>query len=106
MGHISFEDWAPPHVSFSTLNSYRMCGTKLYLEKIARKEQRPGLAAIGGNAVHVASEAIDAFILAHGFDALDAAPEPPAEPEVAKRASNPYASAPLDTNKSDPAPDF
>lgn len=102
MGQISIDGWEPPHVSFSTLNSYRMCGLKLYLEKVARKEQRPGLAAIGGNAVHVASEHVDKFILEHGFDALDAKPEP----EVAKRPAKPYVSAPLDTNNTDPEPNF
>lgn len=71
MGQISIDGWEPPHVSFSTLNSYRMCGTKLYLEKVARKEQLPGLAAIGGNATHVATEHVDKFVLEHGFEALD-----------------------------------
>lgn len=71
MGLVSIDGYEPKHLSYSTISSYRMCGKKLYFEKVLRLEQIPGLAAIGGNAVHTASEAVDAFILGHGFDALD-----------------------------------
>lgn len=68
MGLISFEGYEPAHLSYSTIGSYRMCSKKLYFEKVLRLEQRPGLAAIGGNAVHVASEKVDEYLLEHGFD--------------------------------------
>lgn len=61
-------DWNPAHLSYSTVDGYRTCGMRLKLQKIQRVEQRPGLAAIGGNAVHVASEHVDFYILEHGFD--------------------------------------
>ena len=59
MTRISVNGWEPGHLSFSTINSYRSCGKKLELQKILRLEEKPGLAAIGGNAVHVATEAYD-----------------------------------------------
>ena len=71
MGQIDYEGWNPPHVSHSTLSTYRMCGAKVRFEKVFRLEQIPGLAAIGGNAVHVASELIDAYVLEHGIEALE-----------------------------------
>lgn len=71
MGLISIDGYEPKWLSYSTINSYRSCGKRLYFEKILRLEQIPGLAAIGGNAVHVASQIVDEFILEHGFDALD-----------------------------------
>lgn len=76
MGHISIDGYEPAHLSYSTISSYRMCGAKFRFTKIMRLEEVPGLAAIGGNAVHTASEAVDAFILEHGFDALDHPPTP------------------------------
>jgi hypothetical protein len=89
MGLISVAGYEPKHLSYSTISSYRMCGKKTYFEKVLQLEQRPGLAALGGNAVHTASERIDEFILEHGFEALDAP-----------------ASAPLDTNDGLLEPDF
>jgi hypothetical protein len=59
MTRISIGSYQPGHLSFSTINSYRSCGKKLELQKILRLEEKPGLAAIGGNAVHVATEAYD-----------------------------------------------
>lgn len=71
MGHIKVGDYEPQHLSFSTVSGYRMCGSKFYFEKVLRLEQRPGLAALGGNAVHTASEAIDLLIFEQGFEALE-----------------------------------
>ena len=59
MTRISVNGWEPGHLSFSTINSYRSCGKKLELQKILRLEEKPGLAAIGGNAVHTATEQYD-----------------------------------------------
>lgn len=59
MGRISIEGYEPAHLSYSTVNGYRMCGKQFYFNKIARLEQLPGLAAIGGNAVHTATEILD-----------------------------------------------
>jgi hypothetical protein len=59
MGKISVEGYEPAHLSYSTVNGYRFCGKQFYFTKIARLEQKPGLAAIGGNAVHRATELID-----------------------------------------------
>ena len=59
MGKVEFEDYKPPHLSYSTVNSYRMCPKQMYFSKIAKLEQLPGLAAIGGNAVHSLTEALD-----------------------------------------------
>lgn len=70
MGQISVDGWEPRHLSFSTLSTYRMCSTKLYLQKVLQLDEKPSLAAIGGNAVHSATEAIDRLILEQGLDAL------------------------------------
>ena len=59
MGRISVEGYEPAHLSYSTVNSYRMCGKQFYFQKIMRLEQIPGFAAIGGNAVHAATEILD-----------------------------------------------
>lgn len=59
MTHIDIEGFKPAHISHSTIGSYRMCGKKWELTKILKIEERPGLAALGGNAVHVATEAYD-----------------------------------------------
>lgn len=56
-----FEGYEPAHLSFSALNGYRMCGEQFRLQRVLRKEQRPGLAGIGGNAVHSATEQYDLF---------------------------------------------
>lgn len=70
MGLISIDGYEPKHLSYSTINGYRMCGAKFRFEKVMRLEQIPGLAAIGGNAVHTATELIDLHVLEHGFDVL------------------------------------
>lgn len=59
MTRISIDGYAPKHLSYSTVNGYRDCGMRLKLQKIERREQRPGLAGIGGNAVHSATEQYD-----------------------------------------------
>lgn len=59
MGRISVDGYEPAHLSHSTIGSYRMCAKKFQLQKILRLEEKPGLAAIGGNAVHRATEKID-----------------------------------------------
>ena len=59
MGRVQFEDYQPAHLSYSTVNSYRMCGRMFLFQKVMKLEQLPGLAAIGGNAVHSLTEALD-----------------------------------------------
>ena len=59
MGRISIDGYEPAHLSYSTVNGYRDCGKRFYFQKIARLEQLPGFAAIGGNAVHSATELLD-----------------------------------------------
>lgn len=76
MSFLSVDGWEPAHLSFSTLNGWRMCGKQTYLGKIAGLEQHPGFAAIGGNAVHEATEAVDLLIAEQGFEALDQTSEP------------------------------
>lgn len=77
MGFISFEGYEPKHLSHSTVDSYRMCGKKMFLQKIAQVEQRPGLAGIGGNAVHEATEVVDHLIWDQGWEALEPQEEQP-----------------------------
>lgn len=59
MSRISINGYEPAHLSHSTVSSYRMCGKKFELQKVLQKEEKPGLAAIGGNAVHTVTEAYD-----------------------------------------------
>ena len=67
MGHIKYQDYEPAHLSYSTVNSYRMCGRMFLFQKVMKLEQRPGLAAIAGNAVHSVTEALDReFFSQHG----------------------------------------
>lgn len=69
MGHISIDGYEPGHLSWSTMDSLRFCGMKFKLQKIDQVEQRPGLAATAGSAVHKATELLD---LSEFFDeALD-----------------------------------
>ncbi|MDP9820497.1 hypothetical protein [Nocardioides massiliensis] len=56
---ISIDGYEPKHLSYSTVNGYRFCPKSFQLGKIKRVEQRPGWAAIGGNAVHRATELLD-----------------------------------------------
>ena len=51
--------YEPAWLSYSTVNTYRMCGRKFLFSKVMRLEGVPGLAAIGGNAVHAATERLD-----------------------------------------------
>ena len=80
MGLIKVGSYEPKHLSFSTISTYRMCGKQFQLSKVMQLEQRPGLAGIGGNAVHTATEQIDALIWEHGFDVLDQEPVDEADP--------------------------
>lgn len=59
MGRILVGDYEPKHLSYSTVSGYRMCGKKFFLTKVLRLEEKPGLAALGGNAVHTATEKLD-----------------------------------------------
>lgn len=56
---ISIDGYEPAHLSYSTVNTYRMCPKQFQLVKILRLEELPGLAAIGGNAVHTLTEKFD-----------------------------------------------
>ena len=56
---ISIEGYEPQWLSYSTVNGYRFCPKSFQLGKIKRVEQRPGWAAIGGNALHRATELLD-----------------------------------------------
>lgn len=70
MGRISVQGWEPEHISHSTHSGYRMCGKQLYFGKVAQIEQRPSLAALGGNAVHHGIEKLSLLIWEHGIEAL------------------------------------
>lgn len=59
MTRISINGYEPAHLSFSTINGYRSCGKRHELQKVLRLEEKPGLAAIGGNAVHRTTEDYD-----------------------------------------------
>ena len=59
MSRIDYEGWNPPHLSYSTIDGFRFCGQRTLLQKVLRKEQRPGLAGMGGNAVHEATAVFD-----------------------------------------------
>lgn len=72
MGHISIRGYEPRHLSYSTISAYRMCGAKFFFQKVLQLEERPGLAALGGNAIHAATEQVDRLILEHGIEILDA----------------------------------
>jgi hypothetical protein len=56
---IDVDGYSPKHLSYSTIDGYRTCGIRFKLQKVIGVEQRPGLAALGGNAVHLASELYD-----------------------------------------------
>lgn len=59
MGRIKIGGYEPAHLSHSTVGTYRMCGKRFELQKVLGLEQKPGLAAIGGSAVHKATEGYD-----------------------------------------------
>lgn len=56
---IEISGYAPDHLSYSTVDGYKTCGKRFELQKVIGVEQRPGLAALGGNAVHTATEWFD-----------------------------------------------
>lgn len=56
---ISVDGYEPDHLSYSTVDGYKTCGKRFELQKVIGVEQRPGLAALGGNAVHTATEWYD-----------------------------------------------
>jgi len=87
MSIIHFQNWQPAHLSYSTISTYRMCSRKTYFEKVLLLEQRPGLAAIAGNAVHTATEAIDRQIFEQGWGVLD---DDPPTPEVVDDTPAPF----------------
>lgn len=70
MSKISINGYEPAHLSYSTVNGYRSCGKRFELSKVMRVEEKPGLAALGGNAVHVATEKFD-LAVASGELSLD-----------------------------------
>ena len=93
MGLISIDGYEPKHHSYSTISAYRMCGAKFRFAKILRLEEVPGLAALGGNAVHTATERIDEAILEHGFEVLD---RPAAAPlDIRNEQAEPVPATPL-----------
>lgn len=47
------------YTSASSLTGWLSCGWKFYLEKIHGSERHPHWAAIGGSAVHKATQALD-----------------------------------------------
>lgn len=59
MTKISYQGYEPAHLSYSSIDGYRSCGMRFNLQKVLRVEQRPGVAALGGNAVHTATEWYD-----------------------------------------------
>jgi hypothetical protein len=56
---ISIDGYEPAHLSYSSIDGYKTCGKRFELQKVIGVEQRPGLAALGGNAVHTATEWYD-----------------------------------------------
>jgi putative RecB family exonuclease len=64
MTRLDYEGWRPPHLSYSTVSGYRDCGMRTKLQKVLKIEQRPGIAALGGNAVHTATEWYDLSTIA------------------------------------------
>ena len=56
---IDINGYRPDHLSYSTVDGYKTCGKRFELQKVIGVEQRPGLAALGGNAVHTATELWD-----------------------------------------------
>jgi hypothetical protein len=83
MAIIDIDGYRPAHLSYSTVSGYRMCGAKFYFTKVLRLEEKPGLAAIAGNAVHTASERVDEYILEHGFEGLGVEPSAPLDTDNA-----------------------
>lgn len=59
MGLISVGGYEPKHLSYSTVNGYRFCPKSFYFSKVARLEEKPGLASLAGNVVHTGTEWLD-----------------------------------------------
>lgn len=68
MTFVSIDGYEPQHFSYSTMDGYRFCGERHRLQKVLQVEQRPGLAGIGGNAVHAATEEYDKWFLVGDVD--------------------------------------
>jgi len=49
----------PEHTSYSSLTTWLSCGYKYYLSRIVQVEEQPSTWAIGGSAVHRATEVYD-----------------------------------------------
>lgn len=49
----------PEHTSYSSLTTWLSCGYKYYLSRIVKVEEPPSTWAIGGSAVHKATENYD-----------------------------------------------
>lgn len=95
MVFISYEGWEPAHLSFSTLNSWRMCGRMTLFQKVMGLEQHPGLAALGGNAVHEATEAVDHIIWEHGFEGLEVSSGSTLDTHTKQAPESSYGEAPF-----------
>lgn len=50
------------HLSWSTVEAMSSCGKKYELRKVIGVEERPSFAAIGGSAVHAASEDVERLL--------------------------------------------
>lgn len=59
MTFLKFENYKPSHLSYSSMDNYRSCGMRFKLQRVYQVEQKPGLAGLGGNAVHTATEWYD-----------------------------------------------
>lgn len=59
MSFLEYENYKPGHLSYSSMDNYRSCGMRFRLQRIDQVEQKPGLAGLGGNAVHTATEWYD-----------------------------------------------
>lgn len=51
----------PPktHASYSSLTAFTHCGKAYQLSRVLHLEEAPGLARLGGSAVHAATEFLD-----------------------------------------------
>lgn len=56
----------PPHISYSQVSTYLTCGEQFRLERVVRAPSRPTWAAVGGSAVHAATEAHDLALFGSG----------------------------------------
>lgn len=74
MSFIRYDSYEPAHLSYSSMDGFRTCGARFKLQKVLQVEQKPGLAGIGGNAVHAASELWD-LGMCHNQPAIPTAQE-------------------------------